>query len=65
MIARINDAVCAEICAVFGLKHVREFHLYMSVDKGVFVEASFYPESDGMKSLIPIFKRYELVEKKI
>ncbi len=59
-----RDEVCTEICEALGLKHVRKLNLHMGIDEIVTVEAEFYPEIDGVKQLVPILKKFELVEKK-
>ncbi len=51
-----------EIADALGIKHCRK--LDIRIDKLVTVEAEFFPEIDGIKQLVPILKRFELVEKK-
>lgn len=52
-----------EIADALGIKHCRKLDIHIHTDEIVTVEAEFYPEIDGIKQLVPILKRYELVEK--
>lgn len=58
-----KNKVCKEICEALGLKNARKLDLHMVYDKVVTVTAEFYPEEDGIKKLIPILKRFNLVER--
>lgn len=60
----IADKIGKEIADIFGLKHVRRIDIHIAHHAIVTVTAEFYPEIDGVKQLVPILKRYELVEKK-
>jgi len=56
-----SDKLCKEVCDALGLKHVRELDLHMKGGRIVTCEAVFYPEKDGIKQIIPIFRKFELV----
>ncbi|HUU40863.1 MAG TPA: hypothetical protein VMW42_07980 [Desulfatiglandales bacterium] len=55
------EKICKEVCDALGLKHVRKLDLHMEVDKVVTCEAVFYPEEDGVKQIIPILGKFELI----
>jgi hypothetical protein len=57
-----RDPICQEICEALGLKHVRALSITMMINNPVEVSASFHPEKDALKLLIPILKRYSLME---
>ena len=52
-----------EIADALGIKHCRKLDIRMRMDEIVTVEAEFFPEIDGIKQLVPILKRFELVER--
>lgn len=52
-----------EIADALGIKHCRKFVIHIPLKEKVTVEAEFLPEIDGVKQLLPIIKKYELVEK--
>lgn len=52
-----------EIADALGIKHCRKLDIRMRMDEIVTVEAEFFPEIDGIKQLVPILKKFELVEK--
>ena len=53
-----------EIANALGIKHCRKLDIHMRMNELVTVEAEFFPEIDGIKQLVPILKRFELIEKK-
>ena len=53
--------VCVAVCEALGIKHARKLTLNIKHDSIVTVEAEFYPEVDGIKQLVPILKRFELI----
>jgi len=55
---------CQEICEALGLKHVRKLDLHMAFDEIVTVTIQFYPEEEGVKKLVPVLKKYNLIETK-
>ena len=52
-----------EIADALGIKHCRKLDIHIPLKGVVTIEAEFYPEIDGVKQLLPILKKYELVEK--
>lgn len=60
----VGDKIGKEIADGLGLKHVRRLDIHIACHEVVTVTAEFYLEIDGVKQLVPILKRYELVEKK-
>ena len=52
-----------EIADALGIKHCRKLVIHIPLKEIVTVEAEFYPEIDGVKQLLPILKRFELVDK--
>jgi hypothetical protein len=58
-----KDSVCKEVCDALGLKNVRKLDLHMSVDDVVIVKVEYYPEINDIEKLVPILKKYQLVEK--
>jgi len=60
----IADKIGGEIANALGLKHVRRLDLHVTMGEIVTVTVVFYPEIDGVKQLMPILQKYELVEKK-
>jgi len=59
-----GDNVGKEIADALGIKYCRKLDIHFRMGAIATVEAEFYPEIDGVKQLLPIFKKYELVEKK-
>ncbi|GAG97002.1 unnamed protein product [marine sediment metagenome] len=59
-----KDTVCKEIADALGIKHCRKLDIRMRWDEIITIEAEFYPEIDGVKQLVPILKKFRLVEKK-
>ena len=59
-----RDNVCKEIAEALGIKHCRKLDIRMRMDEIVTIEAEFFPEIDEIKQLVPILKKFELVEKK-
>jgi hypothetical protein len=51
-----------EICDAFGLKYVRKLDIHMAYNEIFTVTAEFYPEIDGIRQMVPILKKFELVE---
>lgn len=58
-----RNPVCGEICDALGLKHVRRFDLHVAIDEIATVIVEYYPEIDGIKQLVPIFKKFTLMLK--
>ena len=52
-----------EIADALGIKHCRKLDIHIPLKEIVTVEAEFFPEIDGVKQLLPILKKYKLVEK--
>lgn len=59
-----RDKACKKIANALGIKHCKSLDLRFRIDERVLVTAEFYPSNDELKSLEPIFKGYELIEKK-
>ena len=54
---------CQEICEALGLpKHCRSLELNMRYDSLATVKVEYYPEEEGIRRLIPILKKYYLLE---
>lgn len=47
----------------FGIKNVRWFRFEAGVDRITTLNVEFFPEVDGVKALVPVLKRFELVPK--
>jgi len=58
-----SEKICKEICDALGLKHVKKLDIHMAVDKIVTGEAVFYPEVDGVRQIVPILRKFELIPK--
>lgn len=56
--------VCLEICEALGLKfkHIRKLDLHMAYNEIVTVSVEYNPEEEGVKRLIPILKKFNLVD---
>lgn len=63
MAIAIGRKIGKEIADALGIKHCRKLDIHISLKEFVTIEAEFYPEIDGVKQLLPVLKRYELVEK--
>lgn len=55
-----NNKVAAEFCEALGLKHVVSLDIHLALDEIMTVTAQFYPEEDGVKQMIPVFKKFRL-----
>ena len=52
----------AEICEALGLKNVIDFDLKMDVKDGTSITIKYRPDEGDLKKLVPILKKYKLVE---
>jgi hypothetical protein len=59
-----SSVLAKEICDALGLKNVKKLDLHFSVDAVATAEVEFYPDSDDLKKLPAIAKRYVLTEQK-
>ena len=57
-----HHPVLKEICEALGLRQVKSLKLIMEACSSVRVETEFYPEDENLEKLVPILKRYNLVE---
>jgi hypothetical protein len=57
-----HSKVCGEICGALGLKNVRTLDIHMPHDGMVVVKVELHPEEDGIKQMVPILKKYHLLE---
>lgn len=60
----MKQVIEKEICDALGLRNVSKLDIHFEVGKIATCEAVFMPEIDGVKQLVPILKKFELIEKK-
>lgn len=56
-----SDKICKEICDMIGLKHARKLNIYMETGKPITAEAEFYPEIDGVRQIVPVLRKLQLI----
>lgn len=56
-----SDKICKEICGALKLKYARKLNIYMETGKSITAEVEFYPEIDGVRQLVPILRKLQLV----
>ena len=59
---RGSDKACKDIVDAFGIKNCIRLQINMGSNESTMVKAEFYPEVDGIMQLIPVIKKYKLVE---
>lgn len=57
-----HDYVCVEICDALGIKRAKRLNLNMEVGNIVTIEVTSLVYKENLKKLIPILKKYHLVE---
>lgn len=55
-----HDRLGLEIANALGIKRCKSIEIKIACNEITTVKAEFYPEIDGVKQLVPIFKEYEL-----
>ncbi len=58
-----EDKINGEICAAFGLEHVISLDLHIAAGEVNTLTVKMYAGEFSLENLIPIIKRFELVEK--
>jgi hypothetical protein len=55
--------VAEELCNALGLKHVRSLDIRLAVGEIGMAVVRYYLTEDDVTAMIPIMKKYELVER--